>query len=639
MLALGLTAGMVLPERAPAMSNPTAAHWIGAAAALDPKGGWSFVAGDFNGSGRDDVAGYHPNGTIWVGQNGGTSFGFGGTAWATGLTPATGWSFLAGRFAGDAKADVVGHHPGNGTIWVGRSTGTAFDFGPSAWATVSTGGSWRFAAGNVAADGAGGERTDLIGFYWASGSAHDGTLWLGINVDASPPRFDFYQWGGALPGNAATWPNLRFVAGDFAGDARVDVLRYDPSTGELWVGQNTGAGHPNWTAPSWGASAWYELQAPEPLAGWTFVAGNFDGAGKDDLLGHDPASGRLMLFTNTGSKFLASWEDTLAPHVPQSGQPASEAPIWSLVAGNFQGAAADPRTDVVAYAAPGSAGVARDHLTGDDYAGRLYVMSPGVGRIGIPLYKHPTPGSFWDTFASSDLTARFAVHNPSGPEEARQCPPDPNNPPSCDYPKTRIYAPDDAIMRGEFLAQRIASRRAGKTILGYVSTNYGFDDDASDPTPYLDVIKAVIDRHYAHYQVDGIFLDEASTDCAKKTSLYQPLHDYIKSKGGAGLVVLNPGTDTNECFMSAADIIVDYESATYASYQAASDAAWTQNHAPGRFWHILPGESLATNMQAALALSKARKARWIYITSWDDPNHYKKVPAYWGQLLLDAALP
>ena len=38
------------------------------------------------------------------------------------VSPAAGWSFVAGQFAGNAKADVVGYHPSNGSLWVGRNT-------------------------------------------------------------------------------------------------------------------------------------------------------------------------------------------------------------------------------------------------------------------------------------------------------------------------------------------------------------------------------------------------------------------------------------------------------------------------------------------------------------------------------------
>src|SRR3954452_6204807 len=45
--------------------------------------------------------------------------------WAT-VDPASGWSFVSGQFDGSGGTDVVGYHPSNGTLWMGRNTGTSF---------------------------------------------------------------------------------------------------------------------------------------------------------------------------------------------------------------------------------------------------------------------------------------------------------------------------------------------------------------------------------------------------------------------------------------------------------------------------------------------------------------------------------
>jgi hypothetical protein len=38
------------------------------------------------------------------------------------VSPAEDWSFVSGQFAGNNKTDVMGYHPSNGSLWVGRNT-------------------------------------------------------------------------------------------------------------------------------------------------------------------------------------------------------------------------------------------------------------------------------------------------------------------------------------------------------------------------------------------------------------------------------------------------------------------------------------------------------------------------------------
>jgi hypothetical protein len=40
--------------------------------------------------------------------------------WAT-VTPAAGWSFVAGDFVRGGGTDVAGYHPSNGSVWVGTN--------------------------------------------------------------------------------------------------------------------------------------------------------------------------------------------------------------------------------------------------------------------------------------------------------------------------------------------------------------------------------------------------------------------------------------------------------------------------------------------------------------------------------------
>lgn len=272
-------------------------------ATVDPTAGWQFIAGDFMGSSRNDVVGYHAsNGSLWLGENTGTGFTF--RPWAT-VAPVAGWQFVAGFFSGRAKADVLGYHPSNGSLWVGENTGTGFAF--REWATVTPASEWQFVAGNFKGSG----RTDIVGYH-----PSNGTLWVGENTGSA---FSFEQWATLDP--VAGW---QFAAGDFTGNGRTDVVGYQPGDGTLWVGENRGT-----------AFTFSQWATVDPLSGWQFAPGFFTRRAKADLFGYQPSDGTLWVGENTGMAFTFNQWGTVAP--------VSD---WQFVAGTFD---EDLWCDVVGY--------------------------------------------------------------------------------------------------------------------------------------------------------------------------------------------------------------------------------------------------------------------------------------------------
>ena len=126
-------------------------------------------------------------------------------------------------------------------------------------------------------------------------------------------------------------------------------------------------------------------------------------------------------------------------------------------------------------------------------------------------------------------------------------------------------------------------------------------------------MKTEIDQFYAWYAIDGIFFDEASTDCALEP-YYADLNSYVKTKGGVARTALNPGTATNECYAAAADILVTFED-TAANYVSAYAApSWVANYPPNRFWHLIHTAATSQVMHDAIILSKQRGAGWVFVT-------------------------
>lgn len=201
-------------------------------ATVAPVSGWTFLAGRFTGRCRDDLVGYHaPSGTLWVGVNTGAAFAF--ARWAT-VAPAEGWTFLSGRFTGGDSPDLLAYHPSRagdlttGSVWVGRNTGREFVF--DRWASVTPAAGWTFFTGQFAGE----IRADILGHH-PNVADGDGThsLWVGAN---SGSRFEFSRWSQF---GASTWA---FRPGQFAGNARFDVAGYDAVNRQVWMWANTGSG-------------------------------------------------------------------------------------------------------------------------------------------------------------------------------------------------------------------------------------------------------------------------------------------------------------------------------------------------------------------------------------------------------------
>jgi hypothetical protein len=272
-------------------------------ATVTPPMGWTFAVGEFTGDGLIDVVGYHPgNGTLWVGRNTGGAFVF--SQWAT-VSPAAGWQFIAGDFTGDGLTDVMGYHPSNGTLWIGTNTGSEFVF--TQWGTVSPEADWSFVAGHFT----GGVRSDVVGYHPSNGS-----VWVGRNTGSA---FEFDRWGTVSP--IAGWI---FAAGDFTGTARTDVLGYHPSDGSLWVGENTGS---QFLFGTWATVS--------PVDDWIFAPGKIYGLGKADVVGYHPSNGSIWVGRNIGNAFAFDQWATVTPHQG-----------WSFLPGIFT---ADPQTDIVGY--------------------------------------------------------------------------------------------------------------------------------------------------------------------------------------------------------------------------------------------------------------------------------------------------
>lgn len=213
-------------------------------------------------------------------------------------------------------------------------------------------------------------------------------------------------------------------------------------------------------------------------------------------------------------------------------------------------------------------------------------------KIAIPSYFYP--GALWTRLENSVPVPRVALINPnSGP---------------------------GASQDANYAAEVVRARAKGIRVLGYVYTSYGARASAT--------VQADVNKYYTWYGVDGIFFDEASTNCAI-TPYYQTLYNFVKAKGGLARVFINPGTNSPECYINVADVIVNFES-SYSAYISWQPSSWVFKYPANRFWQLVYATPSA-NLSNAIALSKNRNAGFIYVTPDVMSNPWDTLPpsTYW----------
>ena len=222
-------------------------------------------------------------------------------------------------------------------------------------------------------------------------------------------------------------------------------------------------------------------------------------------------------------------------------------------------------------------------------------------RMAVPAYFYP--GSYWTQLDQAKSAVGVAVMNPgSGPGTG----PDPN-----------------------YLSAVRSAEAAGITVVGYVYTSYG--------SRSLAAVESDINAYYRWYPgVGGIFLDEASTNCANEP-YYAALNGYVKSKGGIALTILNPGTQTNQCYEPAADILLTFEGSDTQYVSSYAAPSWVARYPASHFWHVIYGTSTVKAMATADQISKAHNAGYVYVTPATLPNPYGVLPTglYWSGELAD----
>jgi Spherulation-specific family 4 len=192
----------------------------------------------------------------------------------------------------------------------------------------------------------------------------------------------------------------------------------------------------------------------------------------------------------------------------------------------------------------------------------------------------------------------------------------------------KVMNPDSGVGRAfdpGYLGAVQASQAAGVLVIGYVYTSYGARSAAD--------ILTEIATYMAWYGVDGIFLDEVSSD-ARLVLYYRQFADAVHRE--QSLVVLNPGTYPAEDYMHIADVVLTFEGG-FDAYRALRVPAWVWNHDPSKFWHLIYGVSSSSRMKTVLRWAQSNNVGYMYVTNDRLNNPWDTLPSYFAAELGELA--
>jgi outer membrane biosynthesis protein TonB len=208
-------------------------------------------------------------------------------------------------------------------------------------------------------------------------------------------------------------------------------------------------------------------------------------------------------------------------------------------------------------------------------------------QILVPLYVYP--GSAWDQLATAAATGVkiIAIINPnSGPNA---------NGPDSSY-STYITK----------------LKNAGVDLVGYVHTSWGARAIAT--------IESEIDTYANKYPgLSGIFFDEGATE-ASALPYYTTAYNYVKAKSGYTHVILNPGLQPDQGYLSVSTNIVIYEnyasslsSTSFSSWVACAPNSAAKSGYKYKFSGIVHTATLA-NMPTLISQVQAKGMGLVYVT-------------------------
>ncbi|WP_229698306.1 spherulation-specific family 4 protein [Wenjunlia tyrosinilytica] len=135
-------------------------------------------------------------------------------------------------------------------------------------------------------------------------------------------------------------------------------------------------------------------------------------------------------------------------------------------------------------------------------------------------------------------------------------------------------------------------------------------------------------RYLEWYRVDGYYLDRAPLD-GHALEEYRRTVARLRALTGRAHIVSGHGAYPDPGYLEAADQLVTFEG-PWSRYRWAQPAAWTENHPPERFCHLVHGVPRA-HMETALRLARWQGAATVHLTDRTGADPWEGLPGYWAQ--------
>lgn len=179
-------------------------------------------------------------------------------------------------------------------------------------------------------------------------------------------------------------------------------------------------------------------------------------------------------------------------------------------------------------------------------------------------------------------------------------------------------------------AKICAFRNAGGKVLVYVNT---FNYEPFTPRP-IDSVKLEVDTWYDWYvdEIDGIFYDQVYPPDGSLATFYRSLYQYAKLQDPYAVVMINPGANTSENYVSylgnrVSDVICTFENVV-GNISWWPFQSWQDNYSSNRFCFLVHTAPEIGDMYYSLNDALSLDYGWFYCTDHVMPNPWDQLPPY-----------